>query len=207
MRTHWKPLRNVSARDIRVRNRGYLPHWEIPGATYSVTFRLHDSIPAAIAERLREEYQTSLHAIESRDATAVERSALLLQHALRVDHYLDQGYGACTLRKPEIARIVRDAILYFENDRYDLPAWCVMPNHVHLVMKPRDEWTLSKLMHSLKSYTSKEINKALGRAGQNWQDEYFDRVIRDLQDLERAIEYVRANPVKAGLRDWEWVSE
>jgi hypothetical protein len=65
--------------------------------------------------------------------------------------------------------------------------------------------TLSKVMHSLKSFTAKRINSVLKRSGSIWQREYYDRLIRDSNELSRAISYVVRNPEKAGLSNWKWV--
>ena len=112
---------------------------------------------------------------------------------------------------------------FYDGKRYRLDAYCVMPNHFHLVLAPlpitewdetkeltdnlRDteqDYPLSKIMHSIKSFTSKEANKVLQRNGTFWQGESHDRAIRDHQEWERTIAYVINNPVKAGLvAQWE----
>jgi hypothetical protein len=80
-----------------------------------------------------------------------------------------------------------------------------MPNHVHAVLRPLAEWKLDAVMHSWKSFTAKEINKAVNLKGQLWQDEYFDHIIKSNQEYEDTIVYVVENPLKAGLSDWPWV--
>lgn len=101
--------------------------------------------------------------------------------------------------------MVANAIEHLNGKDYRLLAWVVMPNHVHLVFKLLPGRSLSRTLHSLKSFTAKKVNTLLGRNGALWQREYYDRLIRDEAELERAIEYVRENPLKAGLTDWKWV--
>src|SRR5205085_992554 len=88
--------------------------------------------------------------------------------------------------------------------RYELRACCVMPNHVHVVVEPLEGATLTKILHSWKSFTAHQANRILERSGSFWQTEYFDHLIRDEQDMERAIEYVWKNPDEAGMKNWPW---
>lgn len=108
------------------------------------------------------------------------------------------------MKDPRIAAVVTNALSYFDDDRYRLSAWVVMPNHVHVVLQtPR---RLGAIIHSWKSYSSKEANRILKREGKFWQDDYFDRMIRSPEDLQRTIKYVLENPIKAGLKNWRWLS-
>jgi len=122
-----------------------------------------------------------------------------------MEAYLDRSTGACHLKNPAVADVVASTIQKFEGIHYRLLAWVIMPNHVHLVVKLMPDRSLAKTVHSLKLYKSKEANRILGKSGTFWQREYYDRLIRDDAELSRAIQYVRANPKKAGLRDWKWV--
>jgi menaquinone-specific isochorismate synthase len=186
---------------VQIRNRGHLPHWEMPNAVYSITFRLADSLPAHVVERLREERA----ALRRRADTAADRISQRRLFERRIDDCLDSGAGACHLRDERIARMVADALRYFDGSRYELIAWCVMPNHVHVVMHVLGTQSLASILHSWKSYSSKQANRILRREGEFWMREYFDRIIRDDDDLSRTIAYVLANPAKAGLVDWKWV--
>lgn len=98
-----------------------------------------------------------------------------------------------------------DALSYFEEKRYRLFAWCVMPNHVHVVARLFPTADLASAVHSWKSFTSKRANGILGRRGTFWQREYYDHLIRNDQEFERAIRYVAENPAKANLRGWKWL--
>ncbi|MEA2161925.1 MAG: hypothetical protein QOK37_52 [Thermoanaerobaculia bacterium] len=120
--------------------------------------------------------------------------------SLRLDSYLDAGYGSCILREDRNATIVAGALQYFDGTRYDLHAWCVMPNHVHAMIYLAHGSDLERVLHSWKSYTAHKIGQ-----GVIWQREYFDRIVRDERDFRDARNYVLNNPAKAGLRNWKWV--
>jgi putative transposase len=175
------------------RSRGYLPHFDAPGVRQFITYRLADALPV---ER-RHEWAAFF---------ALQDEA---EKLLKIEAYLDRGYGDCHLRNREIAAMVQDNLLHFDGERYGVLGWCIMPNHVHVMI---EVWNtpLSELLHTWKSYTAKRANTLLGRAGDFWQDEYFDRYIRDEDHFQRVIKYVESNPMKAGLcltpLDWEWSS-
>lgn len=205
MRQPWKPIR-IHPNAVKTRSRGYLPHWELENATYSITTRLHDSLPFEVAERLRREHDSRVERERlSGNLGAVRKAELELQYSIEVDRYLDRGTGSCILANPEVGRMVLEAVLFFQGQRYALDAACVMPNHVHLVIRPLGEWTLSRIMHSFKRHTSRQANLILGRSGRNWQPEYYDRIVRNSTDLDRTVRYVLENPVKAGLHRWPWI--
>jgi len=125
---------------------------------------------------------------------------------IKIETYLDAGYGACYLRQWPIAASVENALLHFDGVRYHLRSWVVMPNHIHFLATPLMDYTLSQIMHSLKSYTAQKANRMLGRKGQFWMEDYFDRYIRDGVHYKKTIAYIENNPVKAGLcsRPEEW---
>ena len=109
--------------------------------------------------------------------------------------------GSCALRHADAAAIVQNALLFFEGQRYYLSAWCVMPNHVHVVVTPKGQHSLRSILHSWKSFTANEINKLFGVHGPVWERESFDHLIRSVGDWERCIEYTEQNAVAAGLCD------
>ncbi len=179
-------------------SRGRLPHFEAGETPQSITFRLHDSLPAP----LRAQWELELKSLPESD-WALERRK-------RVEAALDRGLGACYLQDPRIAQRVEDALKHFDSVKYHLHAWCIMPNHVHVIVTPLSGWTLSSILHSWKSFTGHKANALLGRKGSFWMEEYFDRAIRDENHFMRAVEYIENNPVKAGLcgeaAEWEWSS-
>ena len=129
-------------------SRGYLPHYD-GGETRTqfITCRLYDSLPQKVLARFRKE-------LELRKVENIERETLIL-----AEKYLDKGYGQCFLRGREIAGTVRDSLLKYHGERYRLIAWVVMPNHIHLLLRPNAGYKLEKIMHSFKSFTASESNK------------------------------------------------
>ncbi len=164
-------------------SRGYLPHFDSPHVIQSITFRLADSLPAS--PQLRQ-------AIESTMNDPGERRR-------RLEALLDAGRGSCALKDLRAARIVEDAVLYSDGERYRLLAWVVMPNHVHMLLEMIDGHSLSRIMQSLKVRTARECNRVLGRSGRFWEPEYYDRYIRNERHLMNAMRYIHQNPVAAGL--------
>ena len=191
--------------DASKRGRKALPHWELEGGCYAVTFRLGDSLPKRVLESLIQEREALANALRMKGVlTAVEQQSLAHAMKKKVESWLDAGRGACHLRRPEIAAVVAHALGAFHGERYRLVAWCVMPNHVHVVVQPFEGFTLEKVMHSWKSYTAHTCNKILGRAGAFWQRESYDHLLRNAQDLQHAVEYALTNPENAGLKAWPW---
>ena len=128
----------------------------------------------------------------------------------RVEKYLDKGYGRCYLQNRSVAEMVQNSLLHFDRNRYKLISWVIMPNHIHLLLKPKKNHALSDIVHSIKSFTAQKANKILNRKGKFWQEDYFDRYIRDYDHYMSAIKYIEQNPVKAGLckskSDWRFSS-
>jgi REP element-mobilizing transposase RayT len=191
---------------ITVRHGAYLPHWTTEGATYAVTFRLADSLPQKVLEGWLFERENIVRSAEQagRPLSAHEEKRLHELYSEKVEKYLDAGHGACWMKDDRVAEVVAKALKHFDGDRYDLLAWCVMPNHVHVVVRPRSGYELPHILHSWKSFTAKEANKLLGRTGEFWQAEYYDHLIRDENDFAHCVEYALRNPEAAGLKGWKW---
>ncbi len=204
----------------RLRRR-HLPHLDVPGGTYFVTGCLAGSIPAqGLLEIAR--LERNLLASRPQHIPLKEWKTTVWKKTFVVrEDWLDSRPAVRHLEQPELAEIVAGALTHFAGDRYDLYAWVAMPSHFHLVFRPRDEWvrTLAdldkrspreRIMHSIKRDSALKCNRALGLFGRFWQDESYDHVVRDDDELARIIEYIEHNPVKAGLctsRDlWQWSS-
>jgi REP element-mobilizing transposase RayT len=80
-----------------------------------------------------------------------------------------------------------------------------MPNHVHVVVRLFPGNALAAVLHSWKSFAAKQAMKLLRVQGRFWQRDYYDHLLRNENEFERAIRYVVENPVKAGLEGWQWV--
>ena len=193
--------------DLVVRQGAYLPHWTRMGATYAVTFRLADSLPQSVLETWIAERTAIVAraAQQGRPLTVAEEQRLRELHSEHVEAYLDAGHGACRLRDPSIAKLVVEALRHFDGERYRLHAWCLMPNHVHLICEPILPHALPEILQSWKSFTAKAANRLLKLAGAFWQAEYYDHLIRDEADYAHAVQYLRENPAKACLGVWPWV--
>ena len=124
------------------------------------------------------------------------------------DKYLDNNAeGNHWLKQDGIAKIVSDTLHYWDKKRYDLVAFTIMSNHIHLVI---DTWdtenyveTITKIMQSIKRHTARQSNILLNREGQFWQRESYDHLIRNEREFKNIINYTAQNSVKAGLvTDW-----
>lgn len=193
--------------DFTIRDRGHLPHWESPTGRYFITFRLADSLPQSALRFYEERRRILLRKLQGQadDTSQQLRHELDTLFSETIEKYLDQAVGARHLARPEIAEIVAGALTHFDGQRYRLLAWCVMPNHVHVVCKPMPGGKLERLVHSWKSFTAKQANSILGLTGAFWQREYYDHLIRDEQDEARVVSYTVRNPEMAGLKNWKWV--
>lgn len=180
------------------RRGSFVPHRENM-SFQSVTYRLSDSLPRDVVGQLK----ALLPSIRSGCET---RAAAILRE--KIERFEDAGYGACHLREPRIAGAVEDNLLHFDGTRYRLHAYCIMPNHVHVLLEICGGWTLSRILHGWRSYTANVANRILGRSGRFWMEEYYDRWIRNGRHLAAEIAYILRNPVKAGLVDkagaWRW---
>ncbi|HEV8591714.1 MAG TPA: transposase, partial [Pyrinomonadaceae bacterium] len=174
--------------------RGYLPHFDGVVAQF-VTFRLADSLPQTVLLKLRSDIENE----ELEDKSKEYRK--------RAEAYLDKGIGECILQTPALAEIVQEALLNEHGERCTIIGWVVMPNHVHILLRPLKGYSLSVIIQSIKSVSARKINKILGRSGSIWQPDYFDRYIRDAEHFSKALRYIENNPVKAGLcaAPEEWV--
>ncbi|MFN4873003.1 MAG: (E)-4-hydroxy-3-methylbut-2-enyl-diphosphate synthase [Akkermansiaceae bacterium] len=192
----------------------FLPHWKIDSGTYAVSFRQADSLPTVVLNRYREARDLILEKIEILTKLDSSRSQLDDLSSLReelnhletsiIEPALNQGYGSCLFNNNQNAELVANALKHFDGTRYDLLAWCIMPNHVHVILKLAKGEELDKILHSWKSFTSHEINKLNGTSGSIWQKESYDHLIRDGKDFRNQIDYVLNNPTKAGFSNWQW---
>ncbi len=185
-------------------HRRNLPHWQQGGVWIFVTWRLGDSLPKVRLDQWKEERAIwlSLHPEPWDRKTEAEYHDRFSQ---QIDEWLDQGSGSCVLREPANANIVAEALRYFDGERYEIASFVVMPNHVHVLFRLLGDHALAEILKSWKGFTTREINRRSGKTGSLWQDEYWDRLIRNERHFFKVKEYIRENPVKAGLREGEFV--
>lgn len=169
------------------RTRGYLPHRDEARLVQHIVFNLADAFPNLDVEFSRPEQRLEL-----------------------ADAELDRGYGAKLLLNGMNASIVEDCILHDHGRRYALAAWCITPNHVHVVIEQFAGHDLSTIVQTWKSVTAHAINQREERRGPLWQREYFDRFMRNEEQFANTVAYVENNPVAAGLvarpEDWRFSS-
>jgi len=169
-----------------------LPHWHPSDRPLFLTWHLYGSLP------------------EKRFPPPHSSSAG--KAFVWMDRYLDDARcGPHWLRRPEIAELVAASLRYAEDKLrfYDLHAWVIMSNHVHMLVSPNVP--PPRFLQSLKGYTAREANRLLRRSGEPfWQAETFDHWIRDQEALERVRRYIEENPVRAGLvshrEEYRWSS-
>jgi REP element-mobilizing transposase RayT len=175
-----------------------LPHWQGEGAVYFVTFRLADSLPAGLRNQWASEREAWLRLHPEPRNSEIERE-YHRRFSGAIEQWLDAGHGACLLRRAGCAQIVAETLHHFQGERVAMISFVVMPNHVHALFVQNPEWQLEKLIRSWKGFTARQINKLLGRSGNFWQRDYFDRVIRDEKHFANCVRYIRRNPQKARL--------
>ncbi len=190
---------------------GKLPHIQQKNAWYFVTFRLADALPKEKIEQLNREREEWLAKHKDLVVEASSLSELLNNlseekrqeyyrlFSKRVEDWLNAGYGSCILKNEKIAKIVAETLLYFNHKRYELSDWVIMPNHVHMLIKPLGEYSLSQILHSIKSYSSHKINELTGKKGQVWMHESYDHIIRSERAFKAIRNYIRNNPLKANI--------
>jgi len=207
-------MKNPDYREFYRRN---LPHIQPRGAAFLVNFRLAGSLPTELMERLRmeaEQLEEKLLSIKDQKEKLLLRDRQQRKLFGKWDDALHKSQtGPFWLRDERVAQIVADSILYHDGGWFDILAYCIMPNHAHVVLIPYEssdtaDYSLTKIMHNIKRNSANHANKILGRSGAFWQHENYDYFARDEKELERIIKYVLYNPVKANLvkeqTDWKW---
>ncbi len=211
--------------------RGDLPHLTPIGGRFFVTFSQDDALPQRELERLRRFYHDELNNISNQELSSKEADLLTKaarrHHFRRYEQQLDgQKYGSCKLSNPENAALVVEQILRFDGELYDALAYCVMPNHVHLVLdlglqidKLEDKGVhheeivaaykqLGYVMNRIKGASSRYINQRTNSSGKLWRRESYDHWIRPWEPVDNFCRYVWKNPEKAGLvtggQDWKF---
>lgn len=187
-------------------SRGYRPSFEPVGNVQSLTFRLADAVPMKQIERWERELGLGMLRAANPADTEATWSRCELQK--RIERWEDSGQGECWLRNPEIAAVVDNALRFFDGVRYRLLGWCIMPNHVHVVLEFLPGFAVPEVLHSWKTVTTREANRRLGRTGALWSEDHFEGYLRTTEHFQRVLDSVADNPVKAGLvlrRDlWRW---
>jgi type I restriction enzyme R subunit len=191
------------------------PHWSQAGAIVFITFRTHDSIPQAVLDRWECEKQEwfrirglsrGLHWSQLLPTLSPAEQDSFHQafHRCRED-FLDTCHGQCLLRRPALAKVVADSLLHFDEQRYRLGDFVVMPNHVHLLVAFPSAEAMQKQCDSWLHFTAWQINQAIGAKGHFWQAEPFDHLVRSPEQYDYLRRYIADNPAKAKLSPGEYL--
>ena len=203
----------MADKEIHNHCRKYLPHFE--NQRYQmITYRLYDSVPREVIEQWKREAEVRVgvqaSSLQNQRAGSPHSNSKEREKLVMIDKYEDSGVGQCFMRDDRVAQIVKDTLFYYDGKKYKIIAWCIMPNHVHILIEVFNGFSLSEIIHSWKSYSANQINKLLNRTGQVWMMEYFDRYIRDYEHFDKVVNYIHNNPVKAGLvkspSEYRWSS-
>lgn len=182
----------------------HLPHWRQDGATYFVTFRLNDALPQAKIRELQA-LKADWEARHPKPRSAADWEPFARAVMVRTERWLDEGHGSCLFRQSNFAQLLSDAILHFHGQRHFTACFTVMPNHCHLIIAPYLGHELEELLQICKGFVAREINRALHKTGPIWQQESYDRIIRDEEHLYQVIQYIGRNPGRAGIPRDQWV--
>ena len=181
-----------------------LPHWQQGSVYYFVTWRLADALPSEKLTQWREQHAIWLR-LHPKPWTSEVEAEYHAKFAETIDKWLDAGEGSCVLCDPLSARLVADALLHFDRERYVMDAFVIIPNHVHTLFRLLEPFRLESVVQSWKGFTSREINKRLARRGTLWQDDYWDRLIRNESHWSKCREYIFNNPMRAKLPGNEYL--
>lgn len=191
--------------------RRHLPHQVPEGSALFLTWNLKGALPRQVIDMLTQERERLKKLPRRAGETVSERKCregkIIFAMA---DRALDCGTeGPMHLKDPRAAKIVEDSILFGVPERFELYAWCLMSNHVHVLFKPI--WDLKEVTQGIKGYSAHEINGIQNARGRVfWQYESYDYWVRDDAEFQRIIDYIENNPVAAGLckkpEDWPWSS-
>ncbi|MBS0202470.1 MAG: transposase [Planctomycetes bacterium] len=187
---------------VRIYHR-HLPHWRQDGASYFVTFRLGDALPQeklSYLQRLRDEWERA-HPPPRTEQAWEEHTRDIVR---RSEAWLDEGYGECYFREQRHAEHLEEALTHFQDVRYFVSCHVVMPNHCHAVLRPFAGWELEDILKGMKGVVARRVNLAAGISGSIWQEESYDRIVRDEEHLWRIIQYIGRNPRLAGLPRTAW---
>jgi REP element-mobilizing transposase RayT len=134
-----------------IKTRRRLPHWQLSGSTYFLTFRVQSDV-----------------------LTMAERVAVL--------NHINAGHRKF----------------------YELFAAVVMPDHGHSLLKPNEGYDLQRIWKGLKGASARRVNELRKASGSVWQEESFDRIVRDAAEFDEKLIYIINNPVRAELVKDPW---
>jgi REP element-mobilizing transposase RayT len=170
-------MNNIRSRGFSPENKyRHLPHMDIKDHYQFITFRTQDSVDSYLRKLAGQNLPNS-------------------KQQLAIDKYLDQSQNGAYLTDDVLLFLsaylrLKDAVLY------ELIAFCIMPNHVHLLIRPLDK--LARIMRLLKGGSAKIINEMMRRKGRFWATEYYDKLIKDEKHFAVVHQYIKNNPAASG---------
>ena len=176
-----------------------LPHWNQDDTFVFITFRLGDSLPKEKRDewKTKREYWLKSHPMPWDSSTEKEYHKTFSH---KMEEWLDNGYGCCILRKPDVLSVVLDTMKYDDGKKYDLIDYVIMPNHVHVMVKLIGDTKIETIMQAWKSVSSHKLSKQLGSDWCGWMENYFDRTIRNEEHYNNVIGYIYKNYSNGGIK-------
>jgi putative transposase len=206
----------MSAQDIHYRRN--LPHFHLEGYPLFITFSLAGSLPREVLAQLKAQRESEPKALKNN--SLVERNKIEKRHFGYYDDWLDRcESGPRWLQVENTAQIVAKEIHDLNDDRYRLIGYCILPNHVHLLIESlvqiranhrgkSAEYPVTESLRVLNGRTARFCNLELKRNGSFCQHESYDHIVREEKEWEQTVLYILNNPVKAGLvkewKDWKF---
>lgn len=171
----------------------HLQHWNQEGKIISINFRLADSLPQSTITQLN---QIKENFFNENPTPWTEKTHKIYRSLISKcqEEMLDRGYGSCLLRNTDLRNIVDNTLKYHSGKSYNLIAYVIMPNHIHLVVELYEGVKIEKILHSLKSYSATLINKIRHEDGPVWMKGRFDRLVRSPKHLRNYVAYIKNNP-------------
>ena len=180
-------MRNLKKNTAEFYDRGYLPHYNGGDIWQSLTLRVTGSLPAVVLKQ-----------IEQRSASAPVEKRNILSMKLK-EQYLDMTAQSGVLANSDYAQVVVDVLSRFDGELYDLAAYVVMSNHLHMLFCVINGKDIDLIVKMVKSRSARIINRLRGIFGCLWERDYFDRYIRNYEHWYNVLQYIENNPVKCGL--------
>ena len=170
-----------------------LPHWQQGECVQFVTFRLADSLPQSRLDEMRvlREDWLSHH---PRPWSRKEEQEYADTVSDKLEQWTDAGYGECLLQEERVRRVVAEAIGHFHGSRYQLHAFVIMPNHVHVLLSPLAGYSVQDIVGSWKVYSARAVNRLLHRSGPLWERACFDHMVRNADSFREKLDYILRNP-------------
>lgn len=187
------PLKFVNRREHIQIDGSRIQHWNQCDCVQFVTFRLADSLPQSKLQEYRNRRDEWLNK-HPKPWTVSEQEEYDNVFATAIDKWIDAGYGECLLKDKRVRDALEEVIMHSNGQRYEIYAFVIMPNHVHVLMTPREDNVVQTIVSAWKSVSSHRINEMLNRSGTVWERECFDHLVRSTESFNAILRYIEDNP-------------